>query len=68
MSKLSQFRTLLILICSTFFLLASPLSADKPDKKGSHSNFDLSVSVSAGNRQDAHAELLHRSITQAPGL
>ncbi len=48
MSKLSQFKTLLILLCSTLFLLASPLSADKPDKKGSHSNFDLSVSVSAG--------------------
>jgi hypothetical protein len=30
------------------FLLASPLWADKPDKNGSQTNFDLSVSVSAG--------------------
>ena len=48
MSKLSQYKTLLILLCSTLFLLASPLWADKPDKKGSQTNFDLSVSVSAG--------------------
>jgi len=48
MSKLSQFKTLLILLCSTLFLLASPLSADKPNKNGSQANFDLSLTISAG--------------------
>ena len=48
MSKLTKFNSLLILLCSSLFLLASPLSADKPDKNSHQSNFDLSVMVSAG--------------------
>jgi hypothetical protein len=48
MSKLSPFKTFLILLCSSLFLLASPLSADKPDKNNHKTNFDLSVMVSAG--------------------
>jgi len=48
MPKLNQINTLLILLCSTFFLLASPLSADKPNKKGLEPNLDLSLMVSAG--------------------
>ena len=48
MSKLNQFKPLLILLCSSLFLLASPLSADKPNKNGHKSNIDLSITVSAG--------------------
>ena len=48
MSKPNQFNLLLILLCSTLFLLASPLWADKPDKKGHDSNLNLSLMVSAG--------------------
>ena len=48
MSKLNQFKPLLILLCSSLFLLASPLSADKPNKNGHKSNIDLSITISAG--------------------
>jgi len=49
MSKLNKFNPLLILLCGILFLLASPLWADKPDKKkGLQTNLDLSLMVSAG--------------------
>jgi len=48
MSKSSPFKTLLIVLCSSLFLLVSPLSADKPNKNGHKSNIDLSLTVSAG--------------------
>ncbi len=50
MSKLNQFKPLLILLCSSLFLLASPLSADKPNKNGHKSNIDLTITDSTGIR------------------
>jgi len=48
MSKPNLFTILLTLLCSTLFLLSSPLWADKSDKNRHKTNFDLSLSVSAG--------------------
>jgi len=48
MSKPNLFTILLTLLCSTLFLLSSPLWADKSDKNRHKTNFDISLSVSAG--------------------
>ena len=48
MSKHNQCNSLWILLFSSLFLRASPLSADKPNKNGHKTNFDLSLMVSAG--------------------
>ena len=48
MSKPNLFTILLTLLCSTLFLLSSPLWADKSDKNRHKTNFDLSLSDSAG--------------------
>ena len=64
MSKPNQFNLLLILLCSTLFLLASPLWADKPNKKGHQTNLDLSLMVSAGI---SFGDALYSGSTTPPG-